>query len=141
MHWVIIAVHRPSLVVVSRGFSSLQCAGSSKWWRMLWNTSSRGTGFSSCSQLIFDKNPKPLNWQITASLTNGVRQLDIHLEGKIEPYIVPHAKKKKKNTSKCIKDLIKRYKTLKVVEESIEVNLNKDLLYSKGNSAQYYATI
>ena len=38
-----------SLVVTSRGYSSLQCAGFSLWWLLLlWSTGSRHVGFSSC---------------------------------------------------------------------------------------------
>ena len=35
LHWVFIAVHGLSLVTVSRGYSSLQCAGFSLWWLLL----------------------------------------------------------------------------------------------------------
>ena len=39
-----------SLVVVSRGYSSLQCTGFSlRWLLLLWSTGSRCVGFSSCS--------------------------------------------------------------------------------------------
>ena len=39
-----------SLVVASRGYSSLRCMGFSLWWLLLlWSTGSRHAGFSSCS--------------------------------------------------------------------------------------------
>ena len=46
---VFVAAHRLSLVVVSGGYSLLQCAGFSLQW-LLWlqSTGSRCTGFSSC---------------------------------------------------------------------------------------------
>ena len=43
LHWVFVAARGLSLVVASRGYSSLWCAGFS-----LWSTGSRCTGFSSC---------------------------------------------------------------------------------------------
>ena len=47
--WVFTAVHGLSRVVVSRGYSSLQCAGFSlKWLLMLQSTGSSCPGFSSC---------------------------------------------------------------------------------------------
>ena len=47
--WVFVAVHGLSLVVASRGYSSLQCAGFSlRWLLLLWSTGSRRMGFSSC---------------------------------------------------------------------------------------------
>ena len=48
LSWVFIAVRRLSLVVVSGGYSSLQCMGFSLRWLLLWSTGSRHTGFSSC---------------------------------------------------------------------------------------------
>ena len=46
--WVFVAARRLSLVVVSRGYSSLQCTGFSlRWLLLLWNRGSRRTGFSS----------------------------------------------------------------------------------------------
>ena len=49
LHWVFIAACRLSLVVASRGYSSLWCAGFSLWWLLLLrSTYSRHTGFSSC---------------------------------------------------------------------------------------------
>ena len=49
LHWVFVAVHRLSLVVVSGGYSSLWCAGFSlRWLLLLQSTGSRHTGFSSC---------------------------------------------------------------------------------------------
>ena len=48
-HWVFVAAHGLSLVVVSGGYSLLQCAGFSlQWLLLLWRTGSRCTGFSSC---------------------------------------------------------------------------------------------
>ena len=47
--WVFVAVHRLSLAVVSRGYSSLQCAGFSlSWLLLLWSMGFRRAGFSSC---------------------------------------------------------------------------------------------
>ena len=48
LHWVFVAAHRLSLVVVSRGCSSLRCAVSLLWWLLLWSMGSRRVGFSSC---------------------------------------------------------------------------------------------
>ena len=46
---VFTAAHRLSLVAVSGGYSSLQCAGFSLWWLLfLRSTGSRHAGFSSC---------------------------------------------------------------------------------------------
>ena len=51
LRWVFVAAHGLfSLVVVSRGYSSLRCAGFSlKWLLLLRSTGSRHAGFSSCS--------------------------------------------------------------------------------------------
>ena len=47
--WIVVAVCQLSLVVVSRGYSSLQCVGFSlRWLLLLWSTGSRHAGFSSC---------------------------------------------------------------------------------------------
>ena len=47
--WVFVAVHGLSLVVASRGYSSLRCGGFSLWWLLLlWSTGSRHVGFSCC---------------------------------------------------------------------------------------------
>ena len=47
--WVFIVACGLSLVAVSRGYSSLRCAGFSlRWLLLLWSTGSRHTGFSSC---------------------------------------------------------------------------------------------
>ena len=47
--WVFIAACGLSLVVASRGYSSLWCAGFSlSWLLLLWSTGSRHAGFSSC---------------------------------------------------------------------------------------------
>ena len=49
LRWVFIAAHRLSLVAVSRGYSSLRCAGFSlQWLLLLQSTGSRHAGFSSC---------------------------------------------------------------------------------------------
>ena len=49
LRWVFVAARRLSLVVVSRGYSSLRCMGFSlRWLLLLRSTDSRHTGFSSC---------------------------------------------------------------------------------------------
>ena len=49
LHWVFIAACGLSLVVASRGYSLLQCAGFSLWWLLLLQSmGSRHAGFSSC---------------------------------------------------------------------------------------------
>ena len=49
LRWVFVAVRRLSLVVVSRSYSLLRCAGFSLWWLLLLrSTGSRHTDFSSC---------------------------------------------------------------------------------------------
>ena len=49
LHWVFVAAHGLSLVVVSGGYSSLQCTGFSlRWLLFLWSMGSRHVGFSSC---------------------------------------------------------------------------------------------
>ena len=49
LHWVFVAAHGLSLVVVSGGYSSLWCAGFSLWWLpLLRSTGSWHVGFSSC---------------------------------------------------------------------------------------------
>ena len=49
LHWVFVAVRGLSLVVVSKGYSSLWCVGFSlRWLLLLWSTGSRHMGFSSC---------------------------------------------------------------------------------------------
>ena len=48
LRWVFIAAHGLSLVVVSGGYSLLQCAGFSlRWFLLLRSTGSRSAGFSS----------------------------------------------------------------------------------------------
>ena len=48
LRWVFVAARGLSLVAVSRGYSSLQCTGSSlRWLLLLRSTGSRRTGFSS----------------------------------------------------------------------------------------------
>ena len=50
LHWVFVAVHGLSLVVRSRGYSSLPCRGFSlRWLLLLRSMGSRSEGFSSCS--------------------------------------------------------------------------------------------
>ena len=45
LHWVFVAACGLSLVVASRGYSSLQCAGFSlRWLLLLWSTGSRYAG-------------------------------------------------------------------------------------------------
>ena len=47
--WVFVAARGLSLVVVSGGYSLLQCAGFSlRWLLLLWSMGSRRVGFSSC---------------------------------------------------------------------------------------------
>ena len=47
--WVFVAEHGLSLVVASRGYSSLWCADFSLWWLLLLqSTGSRCAGFNSC---------------------------------------------------------------------------------------------
>ena len=47
--WVFIAAHGLSVVVASRGYSSLQCVGFSLWWLLLLQSmGSRRAGFNSC---------------------------------------------------------------------------------------------
>ena len=50
LRWVFVAARRLSLVAVSGGYSSLQCAGFSLWWLLLLrSTGSRCMAFTSCS--------------------------------------------------------------------------------------------
>ena len=48
LHWVFAAARGLSLVAARGGYSSLQCAGFSLRWLLLWSTGSRRMGFSSC---------------------------------------------------------------------------------------------
>ena len=49
LRWVFVAARRLSLVVASRGYSSLWCAGFSLWWLfLLQSMGSRHAGLSSC---------------------------------------------------------------------------------------------
>ena len=49
LHWVFVAGHGLSLVVVSGGYSSLHCAGFSLQWLFMWrSTGSSCAGFNSC---------------------------------------------------------------------------------------------
>ena len=51
--WVFLAVRGLSLVVASRGYSLLRCAGFSlRWPLLLWSMGSRHTGFSSCGNRL-----------------------------------------------------------------------------------------
>ena len=55
--WVFVASCKLSLVVASRGYSSLGFAGFSLWWLLLlWSMGSRRKGFSSCgSRAVEDR--------------------------------------------------------------------------------------
>ena len=56
LHWVFLAVCRLSLVAVSGGYSSLQCAGFSlRWLLLLQNTGSRHVSFSSCGSRALER--------------------------------------------------------------------------------------
>ena len=56
LHWVFVAAHGLSLVVASRGYSSLWCTGFSFWWLvLLWSTCSRRAGFSSCGSWALER--------------------------------------------------------------------------------------
>ena len=55
LHWVFVAGHGLSLAAVSRGYSSLRCAGFSlRWLLLLRSTGSRREGFSSCGSQALD---------------------------------------------------------------------------------------
>ena len=56
MPWVFVALHRFSLVAVSKGYFSLQCMGSSLQWPLmqLWSTGSRAHRLSSCGSLALE---------------------------------------------------------------------------------------
>ena len=49
LHWVFVALCGLFLVVISVGYSLLQCTGFPLCWLFLWSTGSRHSGFSSCS--------------------------------------------------------------------------------------------
>ena len=54
--WVFITACGLSLVVVSGGYSSLQCTGFSlQWLLLLWSTGSRHAGFSSCGSQALER--------------------------------------------------------------------------------------
>ena len=56
LRWIVVAVCGLSLVVASRGYSSLQCAGFSFWWLLLLrSTGSRRAGFSSCGTQALER--------------------------------------------------------------------------------------
>lgn len=56
LHWVLIALHRLSLVVVRGDYSSLQCSGFSLGWLLLlWSTGSRRMGFSLCDMQALER--------------------------------------------------------------------------------------
>ena len=48
LRWVFVAARGLSLVVASRGYSLLRCAGFALRWLLLWSMGSRHAGFSSC---------------------------------------------------------------------------------------------
>ena len=55
LHWVFVTVCGLSLVMVSRGNSSLQCMGFSlRWLLLLQSTGSRHAGFSSCGLRVLE---------------------------------------------------------------------------------------
>ena len=74
LRWVFVAARGLSLVVVSRGYSSLRCAGFSLWWLLLLlSTGSRalvavacGLSCSTACEIFPDQgsNPCPLHWQV-----------------------------------------------------------------------------
>ena len=54
--WVFAAACGLSLVVVSRGYSLLRCAGFSwRWLLLLWSTGSKYAGFSSCGSWALER--------------------------------------------------------------------------------------
>ena len=56
LSWVFVAARRLSLVVVSRGYSSLRCTGFSlRWLLLLWSTGSKRAGFSSCGSWALER--------------------------------------------------------------------------------------
>ena len=56
LRWVFVAAHGLSLVLVSGGYSSLQCAGFSlQWLLLLRSIGSRSTGFSSCGTRALER--------------------------------------------------------------------------------------
>ena len=56
LRWVFVAARGLSLVVASRGYSSLWCAGFSLlWFLLLPSTGSRHTGFSSCGSRALER--------------------------------------------------------------------------------------
>ena len=76
--WIFIAGHGLSLVTVSKGSSSLQCAGFSLWWLLLLQTTgSRPKGFRSCSLQAQELRLqalecKPNSWGSRAQLLCGM---------------------------------------------------------------------
>ena len=74
LHWIFVAVHRLSLVAVSRGYSLLQYAGFSLWWLLLlWSTGSRHMGFSSCGSQVLERRLSSCGTQ--AQLLRGMWDL------------------------------------------------------------------
>ena len=62
LRWVFVSARVFSLVAVSRGYSSLRCAGFSlRWLLLLWSTGCRWAGFSSCGT-------RPQQLQFTGSV-------------------------------------------------------------------------
>ena len=58
LHWVFVAAHGLSLVVVSGCYSLLRCAGFSlQWLLLLRSTGSRCTGFRSCGLQALERRP------------------------------------------------------------------------------------
>ena len=56
LSWIFVAAHGLSLVVASRGYSSLLCVGFSlQWLLLLWSTGSRHAGFSSCGSRALER--------------------------------------------------------------------------------------
>ena len=56
LRWVFVAACGLSLVAVSKGYSSLRCAGfSMRWLLLLWTMGSRRAGFSSCGARTLER--------------------------------------------------------------------------------------
>ena len=65
--WVFVAERGLSLVVTSRGYSSLRCAGFSSWWLLLlWSTGTRRVGFSSCGSCALERRLSSLRTGLVA---------------------------------------------------------------------------
>ena len=62
-----------SLVVVSRGYSLLQCVGFSLWWLLLLpSVGSRRTGFSSCGTRVLERRLHSVAHGLSCSATCGI---------------------------------------------------------------------